>query len=232
MPVEVNIEAFEGPLDLLLHLIQEEELPITEVSLSRIADQYLEQLAHVEDRSPENLSQFLVVAAQLLLLKSRALLPQEEQEELEEDVTDLTERLRDLQSFREAAKELRDRYAGPTEAFEPRFYPPPQALFVPEGVTSSSLADALKELLIGLAKERQLLQEETLEATVTVDEKIDEIRSYIKKGVDVSFLKLVESATSKTELVVTFLSTLELMKQQEVEVRQADSFSDIIISSR
>ncbi len=232
MPLDIDIEAYEGPLDLLLLLIEREELPIAEISLSHIADQYLEQIAALPEREAENLASFLVIAAQLLLIKSRALLPQEEQQEAEEVVGDLTARLRELAAFRKAGASMRELLRQERTMFEPRFVPPTTPFFSAEGADITRLATSLQNLLAGIVKERRLLAEETIQQTVTLEERLTHIRALLKYGQTISFSKLISKATSKTDLIVMFLSALELIKQREASVEQMENFADIVIRPR
>lgn len=229
MSVDVDIEAYEGPLDLLLLLIEQEELPIAEVSLSHIADQYLEHIAALAEHEAEDLAQFLVIAAQLLLIKSRALLPQEEAQEVEELVGDLTSRLQELASFRKAGTAMRDLLKQERTMFEPQFVPPAVPFFSAEGVTTQDLGASLKALLIRIVNERRVLEKETIRQTLTLEERLSHMRALLKHGQEISFSKLASKAVSKTDLIVTFLSALELIKQREATVVQTENFADIVI---
>ena len=228
MPVSIKIEKFEGPLDLLLQLIEQEELAITEISLSKIADQYLEFIEHNAELDPEDLADFLVVAAKLLLLKSRELLPGIVVPE--EDGPSLEIQLKMYKIFWEAARKIevrikkgkfiffRDKLPA---AIAPRFSPPP----------SSSLArlhDAMVDVLTRITP-IITYPEERLKKTISIQEKIQSIREWVHREATVRFHEILKGSTSKTEVVVNFLALLELIKARSVSVEQEEAFGDIVI---
>ena len=226
-----KIEKFEGPLDLLLQLIEREELAISEISLAKIADQYIESLKDVAEKDPDDLADFLVVAAKLLLLKSRELLPQPPG--LEEEGPSLEFQLKMYKIFWEAAKNLeamikrkrflffRDRLPA---AIAPRFSPPPS-------LTAEKMRAAFIE---ALARITPIIKypEERLRRTVSIQEKIARIRALIEKegGRPVRFCEILEGSKDKTEIVVNFLALLELIRSRTVSAEQDEEFGEIVIS--
>jgi len=229
MAVKIKVEKFEGPLDLLLQLIEREELSITEISLSKIADQYLAYLESVARRDPEELADFLVVAAKLLLLKSRELLPSAPVPE--DEGPSLASQLRMYKIFWEAAQRLervfkekrfisfRDKLPA---SIAPRFSPPP-------GISGDRLRAAFVQVLERITPIVKY-PEERLKKTVSIQEKIDRIRSIIQKEATVRFREILAGAASKTEVVVNFLALLELVRARTVSVTQDEAFGDILIS--
>ncbi len=230
MAYHIRLEQFEGPLDLLLSLIEKEELDITEVSLAKVADQYLEYLRNEETIPLENLAAFLAVAARLILIKSRALLPVLEfTDEEGESMDDLELRLREYKRFREAATSLgalfgKKRISHGRESFlgtQVVFYPP-------VGLTSADLRGHFADVLGGIPV-FEALPEKELQAIVTLEEKILSLQDMLADRVETSFDELTRTATDRVEVIVSFLAVLELVKQRVIFVKQGAFFSDITI---
>jgi len=229
MPHKVKLEKFEGPLDLLLQLIEEKELSISEISLSRIADDYMESLRLVEEKNPDDLADFLVVAAKLLLIKSRELLPREVV--AEEEGPSLEFQLKMYKIFYEASLRLaekikrhkfiffRDRLPA---AVAPRFSPPPS---LNAEKLRNSMIDALNRLTPVIK-----YPEERLKKTVSIQEKIGHIRSLIERGSSVRFHEILKGSKDRTEIVVNFLALLELVRSRDVVAKQNEDFGEIVIS--
>lgn len=226
----VKLEKFEGPLDLLLQLVEKQKLDICEISLAKVADQYLDYLEKQENINPQSLADFLLVASRLLLIKSRALLPEIElSEEEEESIEELKERLREYKKFRDVAKKLRTLYFSPRISFEQRFFLEEKRAFFPgENLTLDNLLTAYKSLLNLLERERALATE-TIQETISIEEKIDYLRDLILKKINLRFQELIKKSKTKLETIITFLALLELIKQRAVQVRQKRLFEDIVI---
>lgn len=230
MSVQYKIEQFEGPLDLLLRLIEDEKLPITEVSIAQVTEQFMQHLQQVEERLPEELADFLVVATRLLLLKSQALLPYLVIED-EEDPNELTRQLKIYKAYVDAMGYVEGRLSAkqflfqrPDSIFanlEPAFSPPPT-------LTTELLRTAYEDILAGLAPVVRI-PKAAIERVVSLREKITHISDLIEKEVTLSFKRLVSQAESRTDVVVTFLALLELVKQRMISVSQDKPFSDIEI---
>lgn len=232
MAYQIHLDQFEGPLDLLLSLIEKEKLDITMVSLSRVTDQYLEYLKGEEAVSLADLSAFLSVAVRLLLIKSRALLPVLEfTEEEEESMDDLEIRLREYKRFREIALRLgtlinRRESAYARESFLGTrivFYPP-------SGLTSDDLRSHFSNVL-GEIPLVEVLPEKEMLAVITLEEKINELKRTLQKRAESSFADLVHSGSSRVEIIVSFLALLEMVKQRVIFVKQERFFSDIRINN-
>ena len=243
---EVKLPIFQGPLDLLLHLIQREELDITKVSLAQVTDQYLEYISLLEELTAEMLADFLVVAAKLLLIKSEVLLPRPpgvpgEQEE--EDVGDeLARQLIEYKRFKEAAMGLKEREDTGLRAYV-RVAPPPKldwslgrnrgdAQDRPLDLEDVSLADLVEAVQRALDVRPALptVSEVVTPYTVTVAEKMALIRETLSTVKQVSFSHLLDQATSRVETIVTLMAVLELIKLRGIEVRQERLFGEIVIS--
>ena len=227
---QVKLEKFEGPLDLLLQLIEKEKLDITEVSLAKICDQYVKYLKQVQEVDPGSLADFLVIAARLLLIKSRALLPEIEMSEEEElSIEELQERLREYKRFKDVAKKLKVLYFSSNTSFEQRFFLEEKRAFFPsENLTLENLLIAYKALLQILEREKKLATEYIPE-TISIEEKIAQLEDLILKKVNPRFQELLKHSQTKLESIVTFLALLELVKQRIVKVRQKKLFEDIVL---
>jgi segregation and condensation protein A len=231
---ELRLSVFEGPLDLLLHLIEREELDITAVSLAQVTDQYWAYLHSASSLDPEALAEFVVIGAKLLYIKSRALLPElrpRAREEEKEDVGEaLAEMLVEYKRFREAAETFRDLEERGQRAY-PRLAPPKGVLLPPGlgGVTLDGLLSIFQEALSRKPVEEPVEGAIPREA-VTVDEKIGTVMAAVASGCGrASFRALVEACASRTEVIVVFLAVLELMKAGRVAAEQEGLFGDIAL---
>ena len=227
----VHQSQFEGPLDLLLDLIEREKLPINKISLSRVTDEFLREIKALTVIDQEALAEFLVVAAQLMLLKSRSLLPHLALTvEEEASIGDLEQRLEQYKKIKELSADLRllERrrqriYA--REGFlglQAIFYPPPR-------LNASALADAFGAILNSIPKLAELA-EEKLKKVISLEEKIRYIQKSLSLRLERMFSELVQESKEKVEIVVSFLAILELSKQKLVALDQAQLFGDIRIS--
>lgn len=231
--VQVDQEKFQGPLALLLELIEKEELDITQISLAKIADQYIVEIRKMTAAHPDELADFLVVAARLLLIKSRALLPYLYPEE-EEEIKDLENQLRMYKEFIEASKKIQELIGEKKFMFGREWNR--QAILAganlfspPKNLSSEQLRMVFSDLVLRL-KPVEKLTEEKLERKIHIEEKILHIQEMLLKRIKVSFNKLMEGAESRTEIVVSFLAMLELLKQEHILVEQSELFADIHIS--
>jgi len=232
-PYQVKLAVFEGPLDLLLHLIEREELDITRVSLAQVTDQYLEYLSLLEEINAEILADFLVIAAKLLLIKSEMLLPRPPGvpgEEEEEDVGDeLARQLIEYKKFKEAALELRQREEMGLRAYV-RVAPLPK-LDRPLELGDVSLADLLEAVQRALDVRPPLpsVSGVVTPFTITVAEKMASIEEILERQRQVSFNRLLAQAASRLEIIVTLMAVLELIKLKGIEVQQECLFGEIVV---
>jgi segregation and condensation protein A len=226
---ELKLPVFEGPLDLLLHLLEKEELDITSVSLVQVTDQYMSYLHAGDEINMDFLADFVAVGAKLLLLKSRALLPREfgaPEEGEEEDVgEELTHLLIEYRRFKEAASTLREREDQGLRSY-PRLGTPPEAPLSLglDRVTLRKLSRIFSEAL------RRLPPEEggTIDRQeVSVREKVEEILAALAQRGHLSFRRLVSICRSRLEVVVAFLAVLELIKSNQLRAEQSELFGDI-----
>jgi segregation and condensation protein A len=232
-PYHVKLEVFEGPLDLLLHLIETQELDITKVSLVAVTDQYLEYIGHVERINADNLADFLVVAAKLLLIKSRALLPAPPAPvgEEEEDVGDeLARQLREYKLFKELAQQLRTREELGLRAYlRLATLPEVEKKLDPSGASLEDLLAAAREALEAHAPPGPV-NGVVAPLTISIADRIRHIESLLTKKGTVSFHRLLRRARSRSEIIVTFLALLELIKARRAQVQQEKLFGEIWVS--
>lgn len=232
MAYSVQLELFQGPLDLLLKLIEEQELDITEIALAEITDSFIKHLDQVEERFPEELADFLVIATRLIYIKSRALLPWLEREEEEETGEQLAAHLKMYKAFRDASVQLEERIAS-------KHYGVPRPVLAkqfdrvefapPASVTMERLASAYRTA-IGRMQNVIRIPKAAIRKAITVKERIVALSKVLEQHKQISFKELVEGEHDRTEIVVTFLAILELVKSQTVTVHQPASYSDFVIT--
>jgi segregation and condensation protein A len=228
----VALPVFEGPLDLLLHLIEREELDITQVSLAQITNQFLDYLAQISERDPDSLADFLVVAAKLLLIKSRVLLPQPPSppEPEEGDVgEDLVRQLIEYKKFKEIAGWFRELDEQGFQAYV-RLAGPPKIDPVLElgDVTLDDLLAAVREVL-ALKPAEPSVDAAVAPIRITIADQMQLIEHRTAGGRPVSFRGLLQSTKSRLEVIVTLLALLEMVKQLRVTMQQDRLFDDIQI---
>lgn len=231
---ELKLPVFEGPLDLLLHLIEREDLDITTVSLVQVTDQYLSHLRE-GDVNAAALADFIAVGARLLFLKSKALLPRgpEREDDIvsEEGGEDLTSLLMEYRQLREVATYFEEIEELGRRSYAREGGPPTKQIPLPMGlgdVTLEALANIFQETLARQAAEQP--PRETIEREkVTVADKIKLINERLKAEGRVSFAELMESCRSRVEVIVQFLAVLELIKSQTIRARQDSPFADILL---
>lgn len=230
MIFSVKQEKFEGPLDVLLELIDKEKLSINEISLAKVADDYIAYVKSLEKINPEALAEFLVVAAYLCLIKSRSLLPSLKiTEEEEESLEELAKRLEEYKRIKLLAAGIKKiaaekRFIFSREGFiglDPIFYPPPK---LNAGILRDAFA-AFLETLPQIGK----LAEEKIKKIISLEGKIKEIQSLLSEKIENAFSAIVKGSREKVEVIVSFLAILELAKQKFVELDQKKLFEDIVI---
>lgn len=235
LPYQVRIENFEGPLDLLLHLIKKNEINIYDIPVAMITQQYLEYLEAMEELNLNVAGDFLVMAATLLQIKSKMLLPVDETADDEEDGPDpreeLVRRLLEYKAYKEAARQLDDQEKMWREIFWRE-----QAFSVEEEVEEDlpldnvslfDLVDALKDVLERNPASRLI---EIVPDNLTVRERMNLILETLEGKDSVSFAALFEGSSHRMVVVVTFLALLELMRLRVARVFQAETFGPILVS--
>ena len=231
---QLSLPFFEGPLDLLLHLIEREELDITNIALAQVADQYLKYVHEAEQINLDALADFIVIGARLLLIKSRALLPKPHVDdggeiEDEDDEGDLARQLIEYKRFKEAAGRLREIETAGLHSY-PRIAPPPE-LPPPTGLEGITL-DLLQQMVLE-ALSREPVEPEPTQVIkphrYTVREKVASIRARLEETGRVSFRALMDECGSRMEIIVSFMAVLELIKSRVLEALQDAAFSDIAL---
>lgn len=228
---KIKIEHFEGPLDLLLQLIEEQKLEITQVALAEVTEQYIEVLnqSTKEQIKAEELADFLVIASRLLLIKSRALLPFLDWGS-DDEAEELTRQLKIYKEYLEACKVIQKIISQKHFSFsrqklltfeEIGFAPPPK-------LVASRLSVIFSEIILSLQPILDL-PTEVVKKTVNIAEKIAQIRQKIYQQATTRFSEILKEAKDKTEVIVSFLALLELIKQKTVAVKQDKVFDDIMI---
>ena len=246
MEMNVKLQVFEGPLDLLLHLLDKNKVNIYDIPIVEITNQYMEYIAEMKRQDLNILSEFLVMAATLIDIKSRMLLPatNDEDEEEEDPRNELVQQLLEYKMYKCMAYELKDlqmdaarvMYKEPTIPEEVLAYEEPINMEeLISDITLAKLNDIFKSIMKKQvdridpvrSKFGKIQKEE-----VSLEEKMEYLESYATQHKHFSFRNLLESQASKVEIIVTFLAILELMKMGKIFISQENLFDDIKIESR
>jgi segregation and condensation protein A len=228
---QVKLPVFEGPLDLLLYLIEREELDITAVSLAAVTEQYLAYMSLLENLVVDQIADFLVIAARLIYIKSQALLPRPPEMEVEEDVgDDLVRQLLAYKQFKQVAKGLGQREEEGLRSFI-RLAPPPKIETANVDLTGITVEDLLAAVRRALAvvEPAPPVGDVVKPFTITIRDQIALIERTLTVQPRVSFPQLLRQAHSRVEIIVTFLAVLELFKRRRIEVAQEQMFGEIVI---
>lgn len=228
----VTLDIFKGPLELLLRLIEAEELDITTISLAAVADQYLAHLESLEHVEPDDLADFLMVAAELLVIKSRILLPQSKKDEEQEEKdweSDLVSRLQAYKRFKEMASRLGEIEEKGQRSYMRLASPPEIEQRVKPGQGDlEDLLQALEEILERTSP-RSPVAKVVPRFEVHIDDCIESILTKVRHRERVAFSEFMRETHSRTEIIVTFLAMLELIKQQRIRVSQEKIFGEICL---
>lgn len=234
MAYQVHLSQFNGPLDLLLHLIEQAEVDIKDIFVSEITAQYLAYMEEIDQLDLDTASEFLTMAATLLYIKSRQLLPRppKEGEEEEDPEVLLIRQLKEYKLFKQAGEELRglqERARGAFTRLPEEFLLPPQEITL-DGAVLSELSAAFFALLQAEA-EREGAEENPLhqvrQDAFTVRRKLSEIRALLKDGQERPFEALFMGQATKIEKIVTFMALLEMISRAEIELHQKEPFAPI-----
>lgn len=245
MGIPVKLQAFEGPLDLLLHLIDKNKVNIYDIPIGEITDQYMAYISEMQKQDLNVMSEFLVMAATLLDIKSKMLLPPEVDEEGEEldPRAELVEKLLEYKMYKYMSYELRDRQL---ESEHVMYKNPTIPKEVEDYIEPVNLDELLGDL--NLAKLNEIFQEvlkrqegkidpirskygKIEKEEVTLPEKLTYVEEYAKVHSHFSFRDLLKKQASKTQIVVTFLAVLELVKVGKIRIEQEELFDDIVITA-
>ena len=245
MELTVKLQVFEGPLDLLLYLLEKNKVNIYDIPIVEITEQYMEYIREMKRQDLEVLSEFLVMAATLVDIKSRMLLPSnpDSEEEEEDPRAELVQQLLEYKMYKYMSYELRDRqvdgeklfYKGATIPDEVKEYEEPVDLdTLLDGLTLTKLNDIFQDILKRQADKTDPIRSKfgkIEKEEVTLPEKLEYVYEYAKVHHRFSFRDLLKKQASKVQIIVTFLAVLELMKTGEIQVYQEHTFDDIIITS-
>ena len=245
MEIAVKLDAFEGPLDLLLHLIEKNKIDIYDIPIADITEQYLEYVREIPADDMERASAFVVMAATLIEIKSKMLLPPETDEagEIIDPREDLVRQLLEYKIYRYAAEELRDCQETASHVFY-------KAASIPEEVLSYRPAPDVDAFCAGVEKEdlkktfeklmrRQIDRFDQRHAsfgkiekeTVSLPEKTEQMKEYAARHRKFSFRALLSDAKNRMDVIITFVVLLEMIRQGEVTVHQDGLFEDIEVVS-
>lgn len=235
--LKYKLESFEGPLDLLLTLIKRNKVSIWDIPIVEITDQYLEAIEGIEKSRLEDTSEFIVLASQLLYIKSKMLLPKDEEEEDEEDPREeLARRLYEYKKFKEASQEMRkSEFSSKHMVFreeEKIKFPVPEYSRHHE---LSELADAFNSIYqrrIRKAKpEKRAFSGIVGREKVSVDDMVEKVCKALKRSRRINFSSLFREEDSKPEMIATFLAVLEMIKLDKIRADYDDDLGEFIISN-
>ena len=244
MAIPIKLEAFEGPLDLLLHLIEKNKIDIYDIPIVEITAQYLDYIKQMETDDMNVMSEFLVMAATLIDIKCKMLLPKEVDEEGEEEDprAELVQKLLEYKLYKYMLLELRDRQVDAAKnLYREQKLPPEVALYKPPLDYDQLIGDMTLSRLHEIFKTIIRRQEEKIDPIrsrygniekeeIDMDVKLLYVEAYAREHRQFSFRRLLEKQASKMEIIVTFLIVLELMKTGRISINQENLFDDIMIT--
>ncbi len=227
----VKLHQFEGPLDLLLSLIQEQKLNITELAISEVTEQFLAYVKQLENIDATALADYLSIAAKLLVIKSKAILPtlEIETEDAEETAEDLAARLILYQQFKEAAKYFKKRDGLERQSFIRTLVFSERISFLPDPELRPEDLQTAANGIVQILKELDNLPKAKVREAISIGDKIKELQGLLSEKIETSLNDLLKTAKSKPEVIITFLALLELTKQRVLSVEQENLFTDITI---
>lgn len=226
--MNLKLQNFEGPIELLYNLIDERKLDISQISLAEVTEQYLSYIKNFRETNPKNLAEFLVVAARLILIKSRTLLPSLEiSKEEEEEIGDLQRKLELYKKLRELTKQFKKISKNSQPMFSREFMAFQQVVFLPpKNASKHTLAENLKNLLSKIPKPA-ILPQKTMETIISFEEVIKNLHHRIINTIHKTFSEAVQNASAKMDIIMTFLAMLELVKQKNISADQNEIFGEI-----
>lgn len=237
MSINIKIDAFEGPLDLLLHLIRKAEVDIYDIPIAKIADQYISYLKEMEELDLDIASEFVVMAATLVEIKSKMLLPKkkkEEDAEEEDPRLELIEKLIEYKKYKEFAESLKD-----IDESTAIFFKSPEIIDDIENkevffknITVENLMISFKKIMDNYDnrhKSEERVYENISSDEYKIEDKMESILLLLEKNTKIYFNELFAKARNKMEIIVMFIALLELIKLREIKVYQINNFDNITI---
>ena len=238
-PLHVKVAVYDGPLDLLLDLIKKNEMNVYDIPVAEITQQYLDYLKVMKQLDLEVAGEFIVMAATLIYIKSKMLLPtdkDEEEGEGEDPRAELVRKLLEYQAFKEAAKELGLLQTERGKVFTRQITDYYLGELDPEDVGVDTFSANFFDLIVAfqnvLSKKTPKNQHEVFEEVISIEEKMMQIQSYLAEKGKVSFNELFSERWTRNELIATFLAVLELVRTRFAWVRQDKQFGEIVIEKR
>ena len=225
----IKTEHFEGPLELLIELVEKRKLLINNINLATVTDEYIARVNEMQEQSLPNTAQFITLAATLLLIKSKSLLPVLElTDEEETTIHDLEDRLRLYKIYRDVALSLQNEF-GSKMMYEPEYTPPRDPVFLPDDFcTMPALIEAMGRAITNLPKP-VVKQTAKVKLMISLEEMITNLRKRIERQIKTSFFEMRGSEPERKNVIVGFLAILELFKQGNLIITQIDRFYDIEI---
>jgi segregation and condensation protein A len=223
---QVTLEKFEGPLDLLLQLIENNKLDICEISLSKITNAYLGELGKISHNSNE-LAEFIVIATKLLYIKSKELLPSMINKEDEQEIADLEAALAEYQKYKKAARQFENILAKDKRSFSRQIKKRRVISFSPpKDLDKQNLWQIFTDVLS--QAEDKYEEKKVSTAQISLEDKKKEVLNQVRNG-QVNFKSLLKKSRTKTEMILTFLAILDMIKQREIIAKQTKNFADFTI---
>jgi segregation and condensation protein A len=224
-------KVFEGPLDLLLDLILKNKLDITDISLADVADQFISYMEeNSENIGPEHLSDFLLIAGKLVLIKSKAILPLLELErEEEEDIEELKRRLREYKRFKDIFPLVRKIYESKGVFYGKAGYTGVAAVFCPPPNLRLEELEGLFATAVAKMPVKEVLGEKRTLNKISITDKINEIKGRLFERMEITFKSVIVGSKDKVEVIVTFLAMLELVRKNHAVIDQEEMFGEISI---
>lgn len=230
---QIKTEVFEGPLDLLLQLIEKRKLFINDVSLAKVTDDFIDHVKAVDQFPMSDAAQFILVASTLLLLKSKSLLPSIElTEEEEESIEDLERRLKMYKYFVSLSREVHQIF-GSTVIFPRNYIKVTEPLFSPQkGFTAKEAKETIEEVIDRLPRKKKN-PEVSVKKVVSLEETIQSLTNRMQQSLRMSFKDFAQhEKAEKIDVIIGFLAMLELVKQEVINVNQKAHFDDIEMESK
>ncbi|MDE5778915.1 MAG: segregation/condensation protein A [Lachnospiraceae bacterium] len=245
MEIAYKLQVFEGPLDLLLHLIEKNKVDIYDIPIVTITEQYLQYVNNMQEQNMDIMSEFLVMAATLIQIKSKMLLPREEKEEEEEEDprAELVRRLLEYKMYKYAALELKDMELDASYSFYKKPTIPKEVASYREEIDPAPLVDGMTlNMLNNIFKSLMRKQVDKIDPIrskfgtiekeeINIEERMIQVREEVRGLKGINFRTLLESQPTRMNIIITFMSVLELMKIGAVTIRQDKIFGEIMIDS-
>ncbi len=237
---KVKTTAFEGPLELLVSLIEDRRLFVNDISLAQVTDDYIKYVRSLgeisADKQISDLSYFILIAATLVLIKSKSLLPDLSlTEDEEEKISDLEKRLKLYKIIKTASIEIKNNF-GLQIIFRPLEHSWDEALFSPsETITTQSISNSINDVIVSLPKKEEKLPEIEIKKIINIDQVINSLTDRIENAINISFRSFAKSHGAKNKeearvhVIVSFLAMLELVREGLIDVIQNNNFEDIEI---